>query len=158
MIALFGVFVLIGCGTTVATTARPTPIPSPTPDAPGLYSAAISRLHDSATTDSAAFFATKAGSPEESAAANKLATDFQALLTSLDAIPFPSTIKDDASAFKKTVVASQVFWSNVGIADSNYSVYRDNSTTDAYNQAGILLGHDLGLSLVLQKPSPTPSP
>jgi hypothetical protein len=155
VIALFGVFLLFGCGTTVATTAKPTP--TPTPDVGRLYSAAINTLHDAATTDGAAFYASKPGSTDESAAASKLATDYETLLTSLDSIPFPPTARDDLSAFKKTVVARQVFWSNVGIAGSNYSAFTDNSTADAYNQASILLGHDVGVTLVIQKPSPTPS-
>lgn len=154
MIALFGVFLLTACGGAVATTTKPTP--TPTPDVAALYSAAIGALHDSSQTDGDAFYAAKVGSKAESAAATRLATDYETLLNSLDAIPFPLNAKDDASAFKKTVVASQVFWSNVGIADSNYSVYRDNSTTDAYNQAGILLGHDIGVDLVITKPSPSP--
>src|SRR5690242_7355461 len=83
--------------------------------------------------------------------------DFEALLTKLDAIPFPSSAKDDVSALKKTVVALQVFWSNVSIDDSSYSAFTYGSLLNGYDDASILLGHDVGVSLVIEKPSRTPS-
>lgn len=123
----------------------------------GLYTAAINALYDSDKTDSPAFYAAKRGSTAASTAASKLATDYETLLNSLDAIPFPPTAKDDVSTFKKAVTANQVFWSNVSIADSNYSAFTDHSTSDAYNQTSILLGHDIGVDLVIEKPSPSPT-
>jgi hypothetical protein len=158
MIALLGVFLLAGCGATVAA-PKPSPIPSPTPDVAALYISAIDTLHDSLELrgHNAAYYSAKVGSPEASAAAQQLAVDYTGLLEMLDAIPFPPSAGADVSALKKAVVARQVFWSEVGIADSNYSAFTDNSTSDAYNQASIVLGHDIGVTLVLQGPSPTPS-
>jgi hypothetical protein len=154
-ICVLTAIVLTACGNSVASAAKPTPTPSPNVGA--MYTNAINTLHDSTATDRPAFFATKPGSTEESSAATKLAGDFESLLTSLDAIPFPTDASADLSAFKKAVVACQVFWSNVSISDANYSVFTDNATNDAYNQTGILLGHDVGVTLVIQKPSPSPS-
>jgi hypothetical protein len=161
MIALLWLLLLAGCGAGATAVPKPTPIasPTPTPDVAAPYISAIDTLHDSLELrgHNAAYYSAKVGSPETSAAAQQLAVDFTGLLDMLDAIPFPSSASADVSTLKKAVVARQVFWSEVGIADSNYSAFTDNSTSDAYNQASILLGHDIGVTLVLQSPSPTPS-
>jgi hypothetical protein len=159
-IVVLGLVLLTARGGAVATAAKstPTPTPTPTPDVGAMYISAIDVLHDNIQTrgHGDAYYKSKQGSPEASAAASTLAADYESLLVSLDAIPFPPNAKDDLSAFKKTVVARQVFWSDVSIADSNYSALTDNNTNDAYNQASILLGHDIGVTLVLQGASPTP--
>ena len=160
MIALVAVLLLTGCGVSATSNAAnpsPTPIPSPTPDVGKLYIAAINVLRDSTLADGNVIAAAPPGSAAESTAAMKLAGDFQTLLDALDAIPFPAPAATDLSAFRKAVVASQVFWSNVSIDTSTYSQITDNVLTNDYNQTGILLGHDVGVSLVLQKSSPTPS-
>ena len=89
--------------------------------------------------------------------AKRLALAHQNLLVSLDAIPFPQKATDDLRTFKKVVVALQIFWSSVDTNSPNWAAYRDERPlVDEYNQTSIVLGHDVGVTLVLQKPSPSP--
>ena len=158
-VALVAFLIFTGCGATSASANKPTPAVTPTPTLlyiAALYTTAINQLHDSTATDDAAYSASKQGSAEASAAADKLAADYQTLLSALDAIPFPSRAATDLAAFRKAVVAEQVFWSNVSIDDSMYSSFTDANLVDAYNQTSILLGHDVGVLLEIDKPSPTP--
>ena len=159
MVALVAVLLLTGCGSTVAAppTPTPTPSPSPTPDVSALYSAASSQTHTYLDSDYKALSAAAPGSADEATAARHLGDDFQSFLDALDKIPFPPNSIADLGAMKKALVALQVFYSNVASDTSTYSNFTATGLLNDYNQAGILLGHDVGVSLVLANPSPTPS-
>lgn len=151
--------VICACGAQAA----PSPSPTPTPTATPLYvigteyTTAVNRLHDSTAADWPTYYSSASGSAAASTAAAKLATDYQTLLNNLDSISFPANAQSDLSTFRKTVVALQVFWSNVSVSDSSYSDLIEGSLNNDYNNAAILLGHDVGVSLVIEKPTPTPS-
>lgn len=151
---LLVVVVLISCGTPVATTAKPTPTPSP--DIAALYTDAIQTTHDALVSDYAAISAATQGSAAQSTAAGHIAGDFQSLLVKLDAIPFPPNAQEDLSALKKSVVALQIFWSDVAINADSYSSFTENNLSNAYAQTALVLGHDIGVTLVIQGPSPSP--
>jgi hypothetical protein len=160
VLALCAMLVLTACGPTGAAakpTPTPSPFPSPTPNVGKLYLAAINTIHDSRVIDDTAFYNSKPGSAEESAAATTLADDYQTLLVALDAIPFPVDAKDDVSALKKSAVALQIFWSGVATSTNNYNRFTDNSLGNAYAQAALVLGHDVGITLVITGPSPSPT-
>jgi hypothetical protein len=155
------VFVLVGCGGSLATAAKssptPSPLPSPTPDVGKLYNAAINKKFKAISRDFPALARTTPGSPEESAEFRHLSEDYQAFLDDLDKIPFPPDAKDDLSALKKTSVALQYFWTSAALDSRSFSWIVYKSLNDANNQAEILLGRDVGLSLTpTTLPSPTP--
>lgn len=160
MIALVGVLLLASCGATAATTATPTPTPRPIPsrDTAGLYLDAIQKTHDSLVTDYAAIAAAKVGSAEEATAAGRLAGDYQNLLDMLDAIPFPPNAQQDLSDLKKSLVALQIFWSQVSNDTNSYNSFSQTSLEKAYGQAALVLGHDIGVSLIIPGTSPSPTP
>ncbi|HCF99387.1 MAG TPA: hypothetical protein DEV93_02455 [Chloroflexi bacterium] len=156
------VVLLTGCslGGTAAVTPRATlsPAASPTPDVGAEYSDAVNAAFDSLGKDRAAIVKAKPRSAAEKTAAGHMSGDYQAFLDTLDLIPFPLSAKDDLAALKKSLVALQVFWSNVSIDTATYSALVDKNLNDVNNAAELLLGHDVGVSLVISPyPSPTPS-
>ena len=75
----------------------------------------------------------------------------------MDRIPFPPSAAADLSALKKSLVALQIFWSNVSADTNSYSDLVYTSLNNANNEAELLLGHDVGVSLVISSfTSPTP--
>lgn len=138
-------------------TGKPTPTPSPTPDVGALFGAAVGTKFNALKRDFDALGKAKWSTPEASGAARQLSDDYKAFLDTLDTIPFPPSAKDDLSALKKTAVALQVFWAGVAIDSNTYSSIYYNHLNDANNQAELLLGHDVGVSLVISSfASPTP--
>jgi hypothetical protein len=157
VIALVWVFLLAGCGGSVATSAKLTPTPSPTPNVGALYTDAVNAAFDSLKTDYAAIVAAKPGSPDEATAAQHISSDYQAFLDALDKISFPANAADDLSTLKKSLVALQVFWSNVSGDTNSYNSFTQTNLDNANNQAELVLGHDVGVSLVISPlTSPTP--
>jgi hypothetical protein len=121
-----------------------------------LYEQTINSLHDVTTRDKLAMNASKS-TAETQALAGGLAEDYQGFLNRLDDIPFPASAKEDLSALKKSAVALQLFWTDVKIDLNNFSQFRSRTLQDAFNQAALVLGHDVGVSLEVNPlPSPTP--
>jgi len=158
VLAVFGVLLLTACGAGAATAkATPTPSPSPTPDVGALYSDAIGKTFGYLQTDFATLDAAKPGSPAEATAATHLSEDYKSFLDTLDRIAFPPGAANDLSALKKSLVALQIFWSNVSTDSTSYNNFVYTNLNDANNQAELLLGHDVGVSLVISPfVSPTP--
>ena len=158
VVVLVAILLITACGSTAATVKHsPTPSPSPTPDVPALYTAAIQKTHDYLVSDFAAIAKASTGSADEMTAARHLGDDYQSLLVSLDAIPFPSSAQADVSDLKKSVVALQIFWSEVGNDTNSFSSFTETSLSNAYNQTAVVLGHDVGVTLVIAAVSPSPS-
>lgn len=153
---LICVLLLVGCGSAAATIPKPSPSPTPTTDVSGMYVNAIQKAHDHLVTDYAAISAAANGSAAEMTAARHLALDFQNLLETLDGIPFPPNAQTDLSALKQALVALQIFWSGVANNTASFNSLTGNSLATAYSQAALVLGHDVGVTLVISAASPTP--
>jgi hypothetical protein len=159
VLAVVGVLLLTACGASTAAKPTPTPSPSPTPDVGALYTDAVNKTFNYLSADYAAVVAAKVGSADESLAAIHLSRDYQFLLDALDKIPFPASAAADLSTLRKTLVALQIFWSNVSSDTTSYYSLTETSLGNANNQAELVLGHDVGVSLVVSSfASPTPSP
>jgi hypothetical protein len=158
VLAVLGVLLLTACGgASTAAKPTPTPSPSPTPDVGALYTEAVTKNFGYVSTDYAAIIAAKPGSADEATAANHLSEDYRAFLDSLDRIPFPPSAANDFAALSKSLVALQIFWSNVSTDTNSYSSITEATLDNANNQAALLLGHDVGVSLVISPyASPTP--